>query len=125
MFSCSLVCGSVYCRFAQIEQRLLLASNSYLEGSKLVDQHPNVQYRVIDMKEEESYTQLISDADLVIRSEHSLLLTNPLTAFQPATCCIPRYRCSALYQAQEAHGHCVVYLKRDASLARKVGRIPP
>ncbi|KAJ7459741.1 Saccharopine dehydrogenase-domain-containing protein [Mycena latifolia] len=45
---------------------LLIASNSYLEAQRLAKHYTNVQYRVIDMKEEDSYSTLISEADLVI-----------------------------------------------------------
>ncbi|KAJ7095979.1 Saccharopine dehydrogenase-domain-containing protein [Mycena belliarum] len=45
---------------------LLIASNSYLEAQKLAQHYDNVRYRVIDMKEEDSYAKLIAEADLVI-----------------------------------------------------------
>ncbi|KAJ6619520.1 Saccharopine dehydrogenase-domain-containing protein [Mycena sp. CBHHK59/15] len=45
---------------------LLIASNSYLEAQNLAQHHANVQYQVIDMENEDSYTSLISEADLVI-----------------------------------------------------------
>ncbi|KAJ7505433.1 Saccharopine dehydrogenase-domain-containing protein [Mycena galericulata] len=46
--------------------QLLIASNSVLEAQNLAQHYTNVQYQVIDMKEEDSYTRLISEADLVI-----------------------------------------------------------
>ncbi|KAJ7134466.1 Saccharopine dehydrogenase-domain-containing protein [Mycena epipterygia] len=46
--------------------QLLIASNSYLEAQNLAQHYPNVGYQVIDMKEQQSYTRLISEADLVI-----------------------------------------------------------
>ncbi|KAK7048252.1 mitochondrial alpha-aminoadipic semialdehyde synthase [Favolaschia claudopus] len=46
--------------------QLLIASNSYLEASKLAQHHSNVDYEVIDMTEEESWARLVSEADVVI-----------------------------------------------------------
>ncbi|KAF8208713.1 Saccharopine dehydrogenase-domain-containing protein [Mycena galopus ATCC 62051] len=45
---------------------LLIASNSYVEASKLAQHYSNVAYRVVDMKEEESWAKLVSEADVVI-----------------------------------------------------------
>ncbi|KAJ6557367.1 Saccharopine dehydrogenase-domain-containing protein [Mycena vulgaris] len=46
--------------------QLLIASNSYGEAHKLAKDYTNVEYQVIDMKEEASYSRLISEADMVI-----------------------------------------------------------
>ncbi|KAJ6584864.1 Saccharopine dehydrogenase-domain-containing protein [Mycena capillaripes] len=46
--------------------QLLIASNSYVEASKLAQHYPNVECQIIDMKEEDSYARLISEADVVI-----------------------------------------------------------
>ncbi|KAF7346180.1 Alpha-aminoadipic semialdehyde synthase, mitochondrial [Mycena sanguinolenta] len=46
--------------------QLLIASNSYMEASKLAEHHTNVAYQVVDMKEEESWAKLVSEADVVI-----------------------------------------------------------
>ncbi|KAJ6508932.1 Saccharopine dehydrogenase-domain-containing protein [Mycena sanguinolenta] len=45
---------------------LLIASNSYMEASKLAENYINVAYQVVDMKEEESWAKLVSEADVVI-----------------------------------------------------------
>ncbi|KAJ7645472.1 Saccharopine dehydrogenase-domain-containing protein [Mycena polygramma] len=63
--------------------QLLVASNSYKEGSKLVQPYPDVEYQVIDMKEEDSYARLISEADIVISllpvSFHALVARHCIT----------------------------------------------
>ncbi|KAJ7288450.1 Saccharopine dehydrogenase-domain-containing protein [Mycena rebaudengoi] len=46
--------------------QLVIASNSYLEVRNLAQDYANVQYQIIDMEKEDSYVNLISEADLII-----------------------------------------------------------
>ncbi|KAF7365331.1 Alpha-aminoadipic semialdehyde synthase, mitochondrial [Mycena venus] len=46
--------------------QLLIASNSYLEASRLAQHYTNVAYQVVDLKEEESWAGLVAEADVVI-----------------------------------------------------------
>ncbi|KAJ7319097.1 Saccharopine dehydrogenase-domain-containing protein [Mycena albidolilacea] len=46
--------------------QLLIASNSYVEASKLAQHYSNVAYQVVDLKEEESWAGLVAEADVVI-----------------------------------------------------------
>ncbi|KAJ7696052.1 Saccharopine dehydrogenase-domain-containing protein [Mycena rosella] len=50
----------------RVDVELIIASNSYIEAAKLAQHYPNVQYRVMDIKEKDSYERLISGADVVI-----------------------------------------------------------
>ncbi|KAJ7254348.1 Saccharopine dehydrogenase-domain-containing protein [Mycena haematopus] len=45
---------------------LLIASNSYIEASKLAQHYTNVAYQVVDMKVEESWAKLVAEADVII-----------------------------------------------------------
>jgi alpha-aminoadipic semialdehyde synthase len=54
-----------------------VASNSYAEASKLAQYYTNVAYRVVDLKEEESWAGLVAEADVVIRCVHVGPLYSP------------------------------------------------